>query len=389
MRLSIGITCHPGLGGSGIVATEVGTALAARGHRVHFVCADVPRRLDLQADNVWFHRVSARDYPVFPQPPHALALASAMVAVARSEALDVLHVHYAVPHAASAWMAREILGGGPRLITTLHGTDVTLVGPDTDYLSVTRHAVASSDAVTAPSAFLRRAAGDQLGLDLQQVPIEVIPNFVDTDAYRPAEGTARPRLEAMFGPSLGDAPVLVHVSNLRPVKRAELVVEAFARVVARRPARLLLIGDGPERGRVQALLRQHGLQDQARLPGSLSQVADVLRECSAFLLPSDSEGFGLAALEALASGVPVVASAVGGLPEVIRDGQTGALVPPGDGPALARATLAILDDPRRRDAMSRAARADVLARFRLAPAVDRYEALYARLLAQGALRGMG
>lgn len=373
MSLAIGITCYPTVGGSGVVATEIGLELARRGHRVHFVCAELPFRLD-PAPGVHFHPVRAARYPLFEHTPYALALTSAMVDVAQREALDVLHVHYAVPHATSAWMAREILGGAVRVVTTLHGTDVTLVGPDPSYRAITRHSVIGSDAITTPSAWLRDEA--RARLDLRDAPVDVLPNFVDTDAWRPSVGD-RSRLAALFP---DDAPVVIHVSNFRPVKRVDRVVDAFARVVARRPARLLLVGDGPERPDVEDRLRSLGLLDRTVLLGTVDDLPALVRECAVLHLPSESESFGLAALEALASGVPVVASDVGGLPEVVRDGETGFLVPPDDVAGMAARIGELLDAPGLRAAMGAAARRDALARFHTRPAVDRYEALYERVL---------
>lgn len=406
--LAIGITCYPTFGGSGIIATEVGLAMAARGHRVHFICSDVPSRLLAGAppeerladhdsptgwpENVRFHRVVARDYPVFPYAPYSLALASSMVSVANSEGLDVLHVHYAVPHATSAWMAGEVLGARrPRIITTLHGTDITLVGADPSYLPITRHSVLKSDAITTPSAFLRDETWRRLDLAPETTPIEVIPNFVDVSRFRPldrpavedvlAGPLARPLLADLFGAEAEVSPVLVHVSNFRPVKRVQDVVAVFARVNATRPSLLLMVGDGPERPAAEALAAQLGVAERVRFVGHHDHFEAVLRECSLFVLPSESESFGLAALEALASGVPVVATAVGGLPDVVLPGQTGALVPVGDVPAMAAAALDLLRDPARHRALSKAARADVCDRFQHGPLTARYEALYRRVLA--------
>ncbi|MCA9560496.1 MAG: N-acetyl-alpha-D-glucosaminyl L-malate synthase BshA [Myxococcales bacterium] len=379
--LRIGISCYPTVGGSGIVATEIGLAMARRGHQVHVISTDVPRRLDRCADNVFFHQVRTRDYPVFPQAPYALALASTMASVATYEGLDVLHAHYAVPHATSAWMARQVLGNGsPKVVTTLHGTDITLVGADASYLPITRHSILHSDAVTAPSDFLRRATYEKLDLTPEAVPIEVVPNFVDTRRFRPADGGEAARLTALFGPAAATTPVLVHVSNFRPVKRVDVVVDVFARVAAERPAFLLLIGDGPDRPRVEAELRRHGLHDRARLLGKQDHFEALLRASTAFLLPSESESFGLAALEALSSGVPVVGSDVGGVPEVVRDGETGFLCDPEDVGAMAAKAGALCDDAALRRRMGEAARRDVLTRFDEAPMVDRYEAVYRRVL---------
>lgn len=380
--LRIGVVCYPTFGGSGIIATEIGVAMARRGHTVHVISHDVPRRLDHCAEDVVFHQVTTRGYPVFPQPQYALALASTLVSVVEYEGLDLLHVHYAVPHATSAWMARAVLGPrAPALVTTLHGTDITLVGNDESYLPITRHSVAMSDAVTTPSVFLRDATWRELRLDPQGTPIEVVPNFVDTEHYRPASGPEDARRIAALWDGDPSVPVLVHVSNFRPVKRVPMVIDLLARVRQAAPARLLLIGDGPERGRVEARVRQLGLKDHVRLIGKQEHFAELLRGAAAFALPSETESFGLAALEALSSGVPVVASAVGGLGEVVRHGDTGFLAPADDLDGMAAALARLVAEPTLRAEMGRAARADVLARFRQAPMIARYEALYRRVLA--------
>ncbi len=380
-RLNIGISCYPTVGGSGIVATELGLALARRGHRVHFVSTDVPRRLDRCADNVFFHQVRALDYPVFPQPPYGLALASTMASVATYESLDVLHAHYAVPHAASAWIAREMIGSAaPKVVTTLHGTDISLVGADESYLRITRHAILKSDRVTAPSEFLRRETYARLGFTAADAPIEVVANFVDTERFRPPRPDEPSRVAGLFDED-PDAPVLVHVSNFRPIKRVGAVVEVFARVAAVRQVNLLLVGDGPDRPRVEAELRRRGLQRRACLLGRQDRFEALLRGCAAFLLPSESESFGLAALEALASGVPVIGSAVGGVPEVVRDGETGFLLPADDLSGMADRARSLCDDGALRRRMGAAARADTEARFRIDPMVDRYEAIYRGALA--------
>lgn len=374
--LRIGVTCYPTVGGSGIIATEIGLGMARRGHQVHFICAERPRRLGAKVPNVTFHPVHARDYPVFPQVPYSLALASAMVRVSTEIGLDILHTHYAVPHATSAWMARQVLNScalradsGPQVVTSLHGTDITLVGADASYLPITRHSVAQSDLVTVPSAFLRDETYARLGLTPADTPVEIIPNFVDIDVYRPLERTR------LIGP-----PVLVHASNFRPVKRVDAVVEIFAKVLANQPARLLLIGDGPDRPRVEAMLARRGLSHLTEMAGKLDHFEDRLRDCAVFLLPSSTESFGLAALEALASGVPVVASAVGGLPEVITDGHNGFLRPPHDINGMAERVGFLLKNEGLRQEMGQQARADVVARFSQSPMLDRYEAAYRRVL---------
>ncbi|MCB9547081.1 MAG: N-acetyl-alpha-D-glucosaminyl L-malate synthase BshA [Myxococcales bacterium] len=372
-RLRIGITCYPTLGGSGIIAAEVGMALARRGHAVHFVGAEQPRRLE-PTPGVWFHAVPLQAHAVFPRPPEALALASTLAHVAAREGLDVLHAHYAVPHAVSAWMATELLPPDqrPGLVTTLHGTDVTLLADDPAYAPLLRHCVARSDVVTTPSAWLAAEAERRLGAAAPAT--EVIPNFVDPQRFRPANGVDAARLAALFGG--GDAPVVAHVSSFRAIKRVPMVLDVFARL--RVPARLLLIGDGPERSAVEAAIEARGLGDRVRLLGNLERFEPLLRACAAFLLPSASESFGLAALEALASGVPVVASAVGGLPEVVRDGETGHLVAADDAADFAACLERVLGDADHAARLRAAARADVLARFQPGPIIERYEAALLR-----------
>ncbi|MEN0060725.1 MAG: N-acetyl-alpha-D-glucosaminyl L-malate synthase BshA [Myxococcota bacterium] len=380
MSLRIGVLCYPTFGGSGIIATEIGVQLARRGHVVHFVSTDVPRRLSRNLDNVFFHQVNAATYPVFPHVPYTLALASTLVSVATHSGLDLVHAHYALPHAAAAWMAREALGPKMRIVTTLHGTDVTLIGQDEGYRPIVRHSILQSDAVTTPSRSLREDTYQSLALSPEERPISVIPNFVDPHVYKPIDPSqrGRPRLAALFGDD--DVPVIVHVSNFRPVKQVEQLVEMFTRVLARTDARLLLVGDGPERRNVEARLRQVGLSDRARLIGNQAHPEALVREASVFVLPSRTESFGLAALEALACGVPVVAYRVGGLPEVVVDGETGFLVPPDDVDALAERVVEVLSHPERQQALGRAARAHAVERFEIQARVSAYEALYDDLL---------
>ncbi|MFN2374902.1 MAG: N-acetyl-alpha-D-glucosaminyl L-malate synthase BshA [Candidatus Binatia bacterium] len=386
-RLRIGITCYPTFGGSGVIAAEVGQELARRGHRVHFICQDLPARLDHLAPNVFFHAVQPREYPLFQDQPYTLALASRMVEVAEYEGLDLLHVHYAVPHATSAYLARQILGAkAPRLVTTLHGTDITLVGNDASYLPITRFSIEQSDAVTAPSRYLVEATRREIGIR-DDVDIEVIGNFVDTDLFVPDRSRRAETLAWIFPDSLAGSPaadvaVVVHVSNFRPVKRVDLVVKAFAKLAATRPALLVLIGDGPERGPVQALVRSLGLQKRCCFLGNREDCVPALQAADLFLQASDSESFGLAALEAQACGVPVVSTAVGGVPEVIRDGETGLLAGSGNADALADAASRLLGDAELWRKMSAAARRGAVENFGLASAVDRYEDCYRRLLAR-------
>jgi len=361
--MNVGITCYPTFGGSGIIATELGLELARRGHRVHFICSDVPWRFDRYAENVFFHEVAARDYPLFEHSPYVLALASKMVEVAQWEKLDLFHVHYAVPHATAAHLAREILGAAaPRLVTTLHGTDITVVGNDRSFLPITRFSIERSDGVTVPSEYLARATRDNLGLPAQ--PIEVIPNFVDTDVYAPPPDGRR-------------AARIVHNSNFRPLKRVADVVAVFAELRRTRDCELTLIGDGPERSRVERLVHELGLQSSVSFLGKRLDFVEVLRDARLFLQPSETESFGLAALEAMSCGVPVVASRTGGVPDVVGDG--GVLCEVGDVAAMAQASGRLLDDDGEHARLSANARRRAVERFRKEPTVDAYEAYYRRI----------
>ncbi|HJQ97657.1 MAG TPA: N-acetyl-alpha-D-glucosaminyl L-malate synthase BshA [Candidatus Polarisedimenticolaceae bacterium] len=382
--LSIGIVCFPSLGGSGIVATELATGLAQRGHRVHVIASALPSRALPACERLFFHEVSASSYPPLDQGPYALALASGIVQIVEDHGLDLVHVHYAVPHATSAYLAGQVLGDrAPRVVTTLHGTDVTHVGSDPSYRAITRFSVSRSDGITVPSEFLRREARRLLGLPADR-RIEVIPNFVDTERFQPAARRDRTRFDEVFEDAGADpadrgAPVLFHVSSFRAVKRVTDLVEALAAVRRRVPARLMLVGDGPERGRLMQRARELHVAGSICLLGARADFADYLKHADAFLLPSESESFGVAALEALSCGVPVVAYRVGGVPEVVDEGS-GRLVEPFDVAALSAATIEILTDPARRDAMGSAARARVEEKFRREPALARYESHYREVL---------
>jgi L-malate glycosyltransferase len=376
---SIGVVCYPSLGGSGVVASELALGLAERGHRVHLVATALPSRV-APSERLVFHEVTVPGYPLFEHAPYSLALASKIVEVADHHQLDVLHVHYAVPHAASAYLARQLLGkAAPRLVTSLHGTDVTWVGAHPSYRPITCFAIAASDAVTAPSDYLRREARHRLGL-AAEVAIEVVPNFVDTDHFAPPAPRDRRRLAALFPASddAGEGPILFHVSNFRPVKRVGDLFEVLARVRRALPARLVLVGDGPERAAAEARAAALGLSRQVCFLGRRAEFADLLGAADAFVLPSETESFGVAALEALSAGVPVFAYRVGGLPEVVA-ADVGRLVEPYDVDALARAIVESLASTAARDTLGAAARAHVLERFRRQPAIDRYEAIFRRV----------
>jgi L-malate glycosyltransferase len=382
--LRVGVVCFSTFGGSGVVAAEVAMALAERGHAVHVFSDDVPGRLDPAQPRVHFHPVRPAAYPQLKHSPYPLALTSKIVDVARREGLDVIHAHYALPHAASAYLARAVLGGDqtgtgtavrtpvPRLVTTLHGTDITLVGSDASFLPLTQFAITASDAVTAPSAWLAGATFQTLGIPAS-VQIDVVPNFVDASRFTP--GPASPAR---------DVPVLLHVSNFRPVKRVGDVVAVFAAIRAQRPARLRLVGDGPDRPGLAADVAARGLGADVEFLGEQIDLPAVMRDADLFLLPSETESFGLAALEAMACGLPVIASAVGGLPEVIADGETGTLCPMGDVAAMTAATRRLLDDVPLRVRFGAAARHRAETQFRRDPAVDRYLDVYRRVLGRRA-----
>lgn len=373
--MNIGITCFPTFGGSGFIASEIGLAMADRGHAVHFISRALPVRLKGTKRNVAFHEVKENPYPgLADTSAYPIALASKLVEVATHHKLELLHVHYAVPHATAAWMACEVMGAkAPRIVTTLHGTDITLVGSDPSHLPITRYSILRSDAVTTPSDFLRRATWQNFDIPASH-PIEVISNFVDTNLYAPSRDRAA--LRSIFPELAEGAAVLVHVSNFRRLKRVGDVVSIFADVNRKHPAHLVLIGDGPERAAAVEQVRALGLQAKVAFLGERDRFVDVLAACDVFLMPSESESFGLAALEALSCGVPVVGSYLGGVPEVVDDGQTGHLAPLGDVAAMARHVLGLLEDKTRWAAFSQKARKRVLERFRVGPAIDRYEALY-------------
>ena len=370
--MKIGITCYPTYGGSGAVATELGIALAARGWEVHFITYQPPFRLPEYLPRVFFHEVDVGHYPLFEYPPYDLALAVRMHQVVREQGLSILHVHYAIPHATSAWIAREMLresGNDVKVITTLHGTDITLVGQAHAFHAITKFSIEKSDRVTAVSEFLKSET--EMAFGCAGCDVQVIPNFVDPNVYN------RSRWRADLRESLPAwHKVLMHVSNFRAVKRVRDVVRVFARVRASVPATLVMVGDGPDRTDAEEEAHELGVEQDVRFLGRIDLVAPLLASADVFLLPSKTESFGLSALEALATGVPVVASNVGGLPEVVRDGETGFLCRLGDVNAMGDAALSVLTDATRWQAMSDAAAADARARFAIDPIIDRYQALY-------------
>lgn len=373
--MNIGITCYPVYGGSGVVATELGKALAQRGHRVHFISYSMPFRLGHVAENIFFHEVTVNTYPLFEYPPYSLALTSKMVDVVQFEDLDLLHMHYAIPHATSALLARQILeeeGKRIPIVTTLHGTDITLVGQDPSFRPVVNYSINQSDGVTAVSEYLRREtqAHFDIGCD-----IEVIPNFIDTDRFFRRD---KEHFKQALCPN--GEKVLVHVSNFREAKRAPEVVEVFHRLREEGfDVKLLLVGDGPDRVPAEHLARDLGVYSDIRFLGKQEPVEEILSIADVFLMPSGSETFGLAALEAMACEVPVVASNIGGIPELVVDGETGYLCPLGDVEAFAERTARLLSSEEHQAEMATAARKRAEEQFDLESIVPRYEAYYERI----------
>jgi len=370
--VKIGITCYPTYGGSGAVATELGIALAARGHEVHFITYQQPFRLPSFLPRIYFHEVDVGRYPLFEYPPYDLALAVRMHEVVTTHELDLLHVHYAIPHATSAWIAREMLrerGSDLKVITTLHGTDITIVGQDRSFHAITKFSIEKSDRITAVSKYLRERTFHAFGCTGCQV--EVIYNFIDPEIYDRSKYP--PILREQLN---GGRRVLMHVSNFRPVKRVRDIVRIFARVCEEIPSVLVMVGDGPDRVEAEAEARNLGIDRDVHFLGKIDVVAPLLAGADLFLLPSQNESFGLSALEALASGAPVVGSRAGGLVEVVKEGETGALREVGDVDGMAQASIEILADRDRWQAMSTAAAADARARFSLDDVVRQYEALY-------------
>lgn len=373
-RLRIGITCYPTFGGSGVVATELGVALAQRGYEVHFISSRLPARLErTRLADVSFHEVNTYNYALFQHAPYTLTLAAKMAEVAETFDLDILHVHYAIPHAISAHLARAILQGRLRVVTTLHGTDITLVGSDPSMHSITRFAINDADTLTTVSSWLKAETITEFN---PTKPIEVIPNFIDTESFHPnlhCDWAGKKYL-------CGGHPHLIHVSNFRPVKRAPEAVEVLGKVLKERDAHLLMVGDGPDLQRAVSKAKELGLMERVSFLGNREDVAYLLAAADIMLLPSESESFGLAALEAMASGCAVVASNIGGLPEVLSDGEGGFLCPLGDTDAMARRVLELIDDAPRLGLFKQQARQQAETRFSTEAIVPRYIEVYDQLM---------
>jgi N-acetyl-alpha-D-glucosaminyl L-malate synthase BshA len=383
-RRKIGITCYPTYGGSGVVATELGIELAARGHQVHFITSSPPFRLNGREANIRFHEVEVYRYPLFEHPPYDLALATRMAEVAEFYSLDLLHVHYAIPHSLSALLARQMLETQQDearrrylpFITTLHGTDITLVGLDHSYLPITQFGIEQSDGVTAISSYLRDRTREAFNIRNE---IEVIRNFVNCDVYLRV-----PSKYAAMRPNFADASekLLVHLSNFRPVKRVLDVIEVFGRVAKAVPSRLMLIGDGPDRSAAEHLALRLGVADRVHFLGKQDNVNELLPLADLMIMPSEMESFGLAALEAMACSVPTIATRVGGVPELVTDGINGLLFPVGDVEAMAVAAIDLLRDDERLTHMGRAARSTATDHFCASRIIPVYEQYYERVIAR-------
>ena len=370
--MKIGITCYPTYGGSGVVATELGKELAVRGHDVHFISYALPIRLTM-TDHVYFHEVEVLSYPLFEYPPYDLVLATKMAEVMTRFDLDILHVHYAIPHSISAYLAKKMLTNRVvPFVTTLHGTDITLVGNDRSYLPITRFGIEQSDAVTAVSDYLKQRTIQEFQIEKK---IEVVPNFVDCNVYgRAVDRSARKKFAA------DDEGILIHISNFRPLKRVEDVIGIFALVRKQAKAKLLMVGDGPERPKAEWLAHTKGVENDVTFVGKQNDMSQFLAVSDILLLPSELESFGLVALEAMACEVPVVATRVGGIPEVVRDGVDGFLYQVGDIQAMADGCLSILRKPETREALGKAARARATNDYCASKIVLQYEDLYRRTI---------
>lgn len=372
--MKIGIVCYPTFGGSGVVATELGKALATHGHEIHFITYSRPARLDFFSENLFYHEVSISNYPLFDFPPYELALASKLVDVVRFEKLDILHVHYAIPHASAAFMAQQILatyGIKIPFITTLHGTDITLVGKDASYNPVVTFSINHSNGVTAVSDNLKAETFKHFDIKRE---IEVIPNFIDLDRFK-----REPKAHFKEAIAPGHERILVHTSNFRKVKRTMDVIEIFKKVQEKLPSKLLMVGDGPDRSQAEHLARDLGVAHNVRFLGKQDAIEEILSVSDLFLIPSESESFGLAALEAMACRVPVISSNIGGLPELNVEGVTGFLCNVGDIDAMAEKSLYVLEDCDRLNKFKEAAY-NRAKDFELSKIMPKYEAYYREVL---------
>jgi len=372
--MRIGITCYPTYGGSGVIATELGKELAKRGHQIHFISYALPFRLTQYIENIVFHEVELSNYPLFEFPLYSLALASKMVEVATYEKLDLLHVHYAIPHASSAYLAKQILKDkmDVKVITTLHGTDITLVGLEPSFLPLVKFSTEQSDGVTAVSRFLKEKTLINYSIDKD---IAIIPNFVDTELYKP-------KIDGVFRDHIApkNEKIIVHTSNFRPVKRVTDTIRVFEQVVKEIPSKLVLVGDGPDRSECERLCRELHLCDHVKFLGKQEGLVEILNTADVFLIPSQSESFGLAALEAMACGVPVVGTSVGGLPELIRHNETGFIAEIGDINRMAKYVIDLLSNERKRKLFADNSRKRAVENFDISIVVPMYENYYKKIL---------
>jgi N-acetyl-alpha-D-glucosaminyl L-malate synthase BshA len=372
--MKIGITCYPTYGGSGVIATELGKELALRGHEVHFISYALPFRLSHYIENILFHEVEISNYPLFEFPLYSLSLASKMAEVAEFEKLDLLHVHYAIPHATSAYLAKEMLNQKTdlKIITTLHGTDITLVGLEPSFLPLVKFSIEKSDGVTAVSRFLKEKTITNYSCESD---IQVIPNFVDTELFKPEENGEFRKSLAPKGEK-----ILVHTSNFRTVKRVTDAIRVFEKVQKEIPSRLILVGDGPDRSECERLTRQLELFDKVKFLGKQDGLVEILSSSDLFLIPSQSESFGLAALEAMACGLPVISSSVGGLPELVKHNETGYIAEIGDVERMAKYALDLLTNDKKYKLFSENSRSRAVNRFDTTKVVPLYEDYYLKIL---------
>jgi N-acetyl-alpha-D-glucosaminyl L-malate synthase BshA len=370
--LKIGITCYPSLGGSGVVATELGKLLAEKGHEVHFITHSIPFRLGKFQKNIFYHEVEVNDYYVFKYPPYDLALATKMAQVAKMQNLDLFHVHYAVPHAVCAFLAKQMLGNDIKVVTTLHGTDITVLGQDESLKDLIRLGINESDAVTAVSKDLIRETREVLDITRE---IDLTYNFVDHRVYYPRDVT---NLREDFASP--EEKILMHISNFRPVKRVSDVVDIFAKVNLEIPSRLLLVGEGPDLPKIQAKISEMGLEDKVRFLGRQDEIAQVISLADLLLLPSEKESFGLVALEAMACGVPTIGSQTGGIPELIEHGKTGFIAPIGDTESMAKYAIKLLSDDRMVQQFRQACLETACKDFCKDSITSQYEDIYYRVL---------
>ena len=371
-KLKIGITCYPTLGGSGVVATELGKLLAERGHEIHFITHSIPFRLGHFNKNIFFHEVEVNDYYVFRYPPYDLALASKMAQVAKMQQLDLLHVHYAIPHAVCAYLAKQMTGNGLKTVTTLHGTDITVLAQDESLKDLIRLAIHQSDAVTAVSKDLTNETRQVLDIT---TPIDLTYNFVDKRVYYPRDVVS---LRSDYADP--HEKILMHISNFRPVKRVGDVVEIFSRVSEKVPSKLLLVGEGPELSKIQCRIRQLGLEERVHFLGKQEDVSQVISMADVLLLPSEKESFGLVALEAMACGVPTIGSEAGGIPELITHGETGFLSPIGDVEDMANNAERLLLDKKLHEQFRQACMFRARNEFCNDVITTQYEQIYYRVL---------